>query len=41
MRNEAEYEGVLDLDERIVDDLIAAAYAVRDALGAVEVDREQ
>ena len=32
MRNQAEYEGVIELDERLVDDLISAAAAVRDAL---------
>jgi hypothetical protein len=32
LRNQAEYEGVLDLDARLVSDLIAAARMVRDAL---------
>jgi hypothetical protein len=32
-RNLGEYEGLLDLDERLVNDLIAAAQAVADALG--------
>ncbi len=32
MRNQAEYEGAVELDERLVDDLVAAAVAVRDAL---------
>jgi hypothetical protein len=31
-RNDAEYEGVIDLDEPLVDDLIAAAAAVEAAL---------
>ena len=33
-RNVAEYEGAIDLDERLVDDLIGAARAVLDALRA-------
>jgi len=32
LRNRAEYEGQLDVDERLMEDLIAAASAVRDAL---------
>jgi hypothetical protein len=32
LRNQAEYEGVVEIDERLVDDLIAAARVVRDAL---------
>jgi hypothetical protein len=36
LRNQAEYEGVLDLDERLVDDLIAAASAVREARRAAD-----
>ena len=32
LRNRAEYEGMLELDERLVSDLIAAARMVRDAL---------
>ena len=32
LRNQAEYEGVLDVDERLVNDLVSAATAVRDAL---------
>lgn len=32
LRNRAEYEGFLEIDDRLVDDLIAAATAVRDAL---------
>ena len=32
VRNRAEYEGMLDLDERLVSDLITAANEVRDAL---------
>ena len=32
LRNDWEYEGVVDLDERLVADLIAAVKAVRDAL---------
>jgi hypothetical protein len=32
VRNRAEYEGALDIDERLVGDMIAAATAVRDAL---------
>jgi len=32
MRNQAEYEGVVDVDQRLVDDLIIAATAVREAL---------
>ncbi len=34
LRNQAEYEGLLELDERLVDDLISAGGAVRDALRA-------
>ena len=33
VRNLGEYEGLLDVDERLVKDLIAAAQAVADALG--------
>lgn len=33
LRNQAEYEGYSDFDETIVEDLIAAADAVREALG--------
>lgn len=32
VRNRAEYEGLLDADERLVTDMIAAATVVRDAL---------
>lgn len=32
-RNLAEYEGVVDVDERLVNDLVAAAKAVSRALG--------
>ena len=32
VRNRAEYEGVLDVDDRLVTDMIAAATLVRDAL---------
>jgi hypothetical protein len=32
LRNQAEYEGVLEIDERLVEDLIVAARAVRDGL---------
>ncbi len=32
IRNQAEYEGMLDIDSRLVDDLVTAATAVRDAL---------
>lgn len=32
VRNQAEYEGVMDLDERLVEDMMAAATVVRDAL---------
>lgn len=32
MRNQGEYEGLLEVDERLVTDLIDAATAVRDAL---------
>ena len=32
-RNLGEYEGMLDVDERLVKDLISAAQAVADALG--------
>ena len=32
-RNLGEYEGLLDVDERLVTDLIAATQAVADALG--------
>ncbi|MDE3217403.1 MAG: hypothetical protein KGO03_13415, partial [Gemmatimonadota bacterium] len=32
LRNQAEYEGVLDVDERLVSDLVTAAIAVRSAL---------
>lgn len=32
-RNLGEYEGLLDVDERLVADLIAATQAVADALG--------
>jgi hypothetical protein len=35
-RNVAEYEGDIDVDERLVADLIAAAKAVRNALRGVE-----
>lgn len=38
LRNTTEYEGVLDVDERLVEDMIAAAVVVRDALR--ETDRE-
>jgi len=34
VRNVAEYEGAIDLDERLVDDLVGAARAVLDALRA-------
>ncbi len=34
LRNQAEYEGAVDLDNRLVADLIAAAGAVREALRA-------
>lgn len=34
IRNKAEYEGLLELDERLVTDLIDAALEVRDALRA-------
>ena len=33
LRNMSEYEGSLDIDERFVEDMIAAANAVREALG--------
>ncbi len=32
LRNQAEYEGVMEVDQRVVDDLVAAAREVRDAL---------
>jgi len=32
LRNRTEYEGVLDVDERLINDMIVAASAVRDAL---------
>jgi hypothetical protein len=32
LRNQAEYEGVIDLDERLVTDLVEAGGAVRDAV---------
>ena len=32
IRNQAEYEGLLEVDDRLVDDLVDAATAVRDAL---------
>lgn len=32
IRNQAEYEGMMDVDERLVEDLIAAATVVRNAL---------
>ncbi|HEY5220259.1 MAG TPA: hypothetical protein VIJ16_10650 [Gemmatimonadaceae bacterium] len=32
IRNQAEYEGVLEIDKRLIDDLIAAATSIRDAL---------
>jgi hypothetical protein len=32
LRNQAEYEGVLDVNERLVTDLVTAAISVRDAL---------
>jgi hypothetical protein len=35
-RNVAEYEGDVDMDERLVVDLIAAAKAVRNALRGLE-----
>ena len=31
-RNLAEYEGIVDVDERLMDDLLAAAQAVREAV---------
>jgi len=34
LRNRTEYEGALNLDERLVEDMIAAVTAVRDALRA-------
>lgn len=34
LRNQAEYEGMLEVDERLVDDLVAATDAVREALRA-------
>jgi hypothetical protein len=39
IRNSAEYEGALEIDERLVEDMIAAAIVVRDALRTT--DREQ
>lgn len=36
VRNRAEYEGMLDIDERLVDDSITAATAVRNALRATD-----
>jgi hypothetical protein len=36
VRNRAEYEGVLDVDERLVEDMIAAATAVRQALESTD-----
>ncbi|MBT9459286.1 MAG: hypothetical protein IV097_21900 [Burkholderiaceae bacterium] len=35
LRNRGEYEGLLELDERLQADLIAAAQAVADALGQI------
>ena len=32
LRNRAEYEGAFDVDERLIEDVIAAAITVRDAL---------
>lgn len=40
-RNMAEYEGVLDVEEGLVDDLIEAAEAVRAALRAVDLPPEE
>jgi hypothetical protein len=39
-RNMAEYEGAVDVDERLVDDLIKAAEAVRVALRAADLPPE-
>ncbi len=36
VRNRAEYEGLLDVDERLVDDMVAAATAVMQALQAAD-----
>ncbi|MGH7719426.1 MAG: hypothetical protein ACREON_11360 [Gemmatimonadaceae bacterium] len=41
IRNRAEYEGMLDIDERLVKDLIASTRAVRDALDAAELRTER
>ena len=38
LRNSTEYEGTLDVDERLVEDMIAAAVVVRDALRAADRD---
>lgn len=35
MRNRTEYEGVLDVDERLVEDLIAACRRVAEKIGAL------
>jgi hypothetical protein len=40
-RNTAEYEGGLDVDEGLVEDLIKAAEAVRAALRAADLSREK
>lgn len=40
LRNQAEYEGVMQTDERLVDDLVAAAQAVLEALQAMEPPHE-
>lgn len=39
IRNGAEYEGELDIDERLVADLIAACQAVADRLEVLERER--
>ncbi len=41
LRNQAEYEGLLELDERLVDDLISAGGAVREALHAAGPPTDQ
>lgn len=40
IRNQTEYEGMRDIDERLVTDLIAAATSVRDALRVAEAAPE-